>query len=440
MKRIYEPYAYGDGPVANCFWAETLPMPELATLNGDLQTEVLIIGAGFSGLSAALHLAKAGVDVTVIDAEHPYWGASGRNGGFCCLGGSKASNRHLTRRYGSDGRIAYRRAERTAVELAQSLIEAYAIDVDRHSDGEVILAHRPKDAPDLQGMVAEIAEDYGVKPTFLTKGDLAARGMNGPFYGGLHTPIGFALNPRKYADGLLTAALHKGARVFAHTAAMAINRTPNGYRVPTKNGSIIAQKVIIATNGYSAEDVPKWLRARFMPVQSSVLVTRPLSKQEQANAGWTSDLMAYNTRNLLHYFRKLPDDRFLFGMRGGLFATDRSRRSISGLLRAEFHTMFPAWANVEISHEWSGLVSLSRSMMPYVGPVPEMPNVFAALSYHGNGVAMGTYAGSQIAQLVRGEQTTLPDAMRTIPKRFWLGSKRRWLMLPVYLALGLADR
>ena len=102
--------------------------------------------------------------------------------------------------------------------------------------------------------------------------------------------------------------------------------------------------------------------------------------------------MAYHTRNLLHYFRLLPDQRFLFGMRGGLFATNRSRQMIKKEIRRNFGSTFPAWYNVYIEHEWYGLLCLNRSRIPYVGPIPNMPGAFAGFGYHGNGVAMASYS------------------------------------------------
>ena len=161
---------------------------------------------------------------------------------------------------------------------------------------------------------------------------------------------------------------------------------------------------------------------------------------EIQSQGWFSDQMAYDSRNLLHYFRLMPDRRFLFGMRGGLISSTRSEKAIRRQLRRDFEQMFPAWSGVETTHCWSGMVCLARNLVPFVGPVPEVKGMFAGLCYHGNGVAMGTYAGRLLSDLVLAQAPGLPysTAIQSMP-RFPLGRARRLLMPPAYAALGLMD-
>ena len=152
--------------------------------------------------------------------------------------------------------------------------------------------------------------------------------------------------------------------------------------------------------------------------------------------------MAYRTRNLLHYFRLLPNQRFLFGMRGGLFATDRSRQTIKKEIRRNFRSIFPAWYNVYIEHEWYGLLCLNRSRTPDVGPIPNMPGVFAGFGYHGSGIAMASYSGATLGNLVKGTTPdfSYPKTMRIDPKRLPLGSYRRHLLRPPYQWMVWQDR
>lgn len=229
--------------------------------------------------------------------------------------------------------------------------------------------------------------------------------------------------------------------MYGSTPASAIQPDRGGWRVVTPKGSAIARQVIIATNGYSAEDVPHWLRARYMPAQSTIIVTRPITESEQARQGWTSAQMCYDTRILLHYFRLMPDGRFLFGMRGGLKATPRAEADLSRKIRANFHALYPEWRDVEITHEWSGLVCLMRSLHPFAGPVPDMPGVFAALGFHGNGVAMGSYLGARLAETVLGRAASgpVPAFLSNPPRRFPLGRYRRSLLTPAYAAAALRD-
>ena len=199
--------------------------------------------------------------------------------------------------------------------------------------------------------------------------------------------------------------------------------------------------MILATNGYSSEDLPDWLRARYLPVQSSVIVTAPLEHEQIDAQGWSSHQMAYDTRVLLHYFRLMPNGRFLFGMRGGLTATPRARDSISRKIRADFARMFPAWQDVEITHEWDGLVCLMASLTPFAGAVPDHPGLYAGMGYHGNGVAMASHTGMLLADLVQGKppRGPYPEVMRHPPRRFPLGRWRRALLAPAYATATLFD-
>lgn len=433
MKRLYEPDAYG--PQGACWWADSVtpaPWPRLQT---DTRADVAIIGGGFTGLSAALHLAQDGVDVAVLEAEHAGWGASGRNGGFCCLGGAKAPRSLLLRRYGAEGLAEWRKAEMAAVDLVDGLLRDHAIDVDRHSEGETLLAHTPKAWARLQAARDAARQDYGVAPTLIPPDALHEHGLGGPWHGAATTPIGFALNPRKYHAGLARAARGAGACLFQDSPVTKLGRKGDGWRLDTPGGTLRADRVILATNGYTSDDLPDWIGGRTLPVQSSVIVTEPLGDDLLEAQGWTSSQMAYDTRHLLHYFRLMPDRRFLFGMRGGLSATPRAQAAIAVKIRADFARLFHAWQNVAITHEWAGLVCLMARLVPFAGPVPDHPGLFAGLGYHGNGVAMASYTGALMADVVQGRapRRPWPRAMQQTPPRFPLGRFRRATLWPAYI-------
>jgi len=221
-----------------------------------------------------------------------------------------------------------------------------------------------------------------------------------------------------------------------------VSRDSDGWRLTTPTGVVRSGQVLFATNGYSAEDMPDWLGGRYVPTQSTVLVTRPLDPDELAAQGWTSDQMAYDSRNLVHYFRLMPDRRFLFGSRGGLRSSPQAEARARARNRRDFEAMFPAWRHVASDHSWSGLVCLSAKKMPYVGPVPDQPGAFCAMAYHGNGVSMGSHCGKLAAALIAGDARPedLPIPLRAALPRFPLGRSRRMLMPPVYLGLAPPDR
>jgi glycine/D-amino acid oxidase-like deaminating enzyme len=439
MRRIYSDYAYGPGPRNNCWWDETCAAPRWPEQSGDAQVDVTVIGGGFTGLSAALHLAEAGASVAVLEAETPGWGASGRNGGFCCVGGSKLSSASMRRRYGTEETQIYEAAEEEAVALVAGVLEKHGIKADTHSKGETQMAHSPRAWARLQKQADDITRSGG-KVELFSKAQLAQQGLNGTFHGALTTPVGFGLNPRKYLFGLARAATKAGGQLFQHSPALKIRASGSQQIVTTKRGSLRSDQVIIATNGYSSDDLPDWLSARYMPAQSTAMVTRPMTDQDLQAQGWFSDQMAYDTRNMLHYFRLMPDRRFLFGMRGGLLSSPRVERGIRQKLRRDFERLFPAWHGVETTHSWSGMVCLSRNLVPFVGPVPQQPGIFAGLCYHGNGVAMGSYAGRILADLAQEKRPDLPyPALMQQMGRFPFGRARRVVMPPAYALLAMLD-
>lgn len=439
MSRIYGDFAYGPGPRDGCWWDETISAPDWPVLDNDLSVDVAIIGGGFTGISAALRLAEAGVHVAVLESETPGFGASGRNGGFCCLGGARISEKTLARRFGEEGANTYWQAERDAVALVSDLLKRHGIDADVHSKGETKLAHRPKDMEEMRKSAESMAFDRELDPQIIEAADLPDHGMNGPFFGALTISIGFALNPRKYLFGIAAAAKKAGAKLFQQSRVTRIESKQTRHRLVTDNGHVTADNVVIATNGYSSDDLPNWLAARYIPTQSNIIVTRAMSDNELGAQGWTTPQASYDTRNLLHYFRLMPDRRFLFGMRGGLTSTPSAEAHARSRVRRDFEKMFPAWSHVESPFRWSGMVCLARNGTPFAGPLPGRPGIFAGLAYHGNGVAMGSYTGKLLARLILGENE-VPTPMQKPLSRFPLGRARRALLPPLYLAKGLMDR
>jgi glycine/D-amino acid oxidase-like deaminating enzyme len=442
VKHIYGGFAYSDAPRANCWWDQTCETVERPALRGDQHCDVAIVGGGFTGLSAALHLAQEGVKAVVLESRYVGWGASGRNGGFCCLGGGRLSDKTLDRKFGRKDRLEFHAAELAAINLVDALTTDHGIEIDRHSDGETELAHRPKDMDDLRNRVHEIKENYGLDATLIERSALADHGLTGSFHGALTIPAGFALNPRKYVTGLAAAAEKAGAVIYHNTTAQEIKQSSGDFMVQTATGTLKAQKLLIATNGYSSEGLPDWLGGRYMPAQSSVIVTRPLTDDEINAAGWSSNQMVYDTRHLLHYFRLLPDRRMLFGMRGGLLTGPAAEKRAIANVRRDFEVMFPTWRHVETPFAWSGMVCIARDQMPFVGPVPKREGMFASLCYHGNGVAMGSYCGALVADVILGKpnKRAYPKSMQSPLTRFEFGRFRRALLPIAYLGYAISDR
>ncbi|HXH03383.1 MAG TPA: FAD-dependent oxidoreductase [Candidatus Competibacteraceae bacterium] len=445
MTELYHPSAYDPTqPMASWWHASAGPAPDTdAPAAGDC--EVAIIGAGYTGLSCALHLARAhGIEALVLDAGPIGWGASGRNGGFCCMGGAKLDYAQMIRRYGLDDTRRFFAIQRQAVDLVEALSREYGIDVEPCPGGEYELAHSPRQFQALAEYRALLEATFGHATELLPRAALAERGLAGPaFHGGLHNPVGFGLHPLKYAHGLAAAARRHGVRIFTGCPVQGWHYEQRWHHLLTPVGILRARRVVVATAGYLRDRLHPGLAGRLLPALSNILVTRSLSADELAAQGWTTHHLAYDTRQLLHYFRLLPDGRFLFGGRGGLSAAPDSAEHHRAWLTRHFQRMFPAWRGVEISHFWNGLLCLAYDLHPHLGELPEASGVYFALAYHGSGVAMGTWSGRAVAGLVAGTagaEAGLPRFLLCPPPRFPLPALRKLYLGVAYAVFTLRDR
>ncbi|MDJ0931336.1 FAD-binding oxidoreductase [Breoghania sp.] len=434
-------------PIGN-YWHTTVELePDLAlALEGDQRAEFAVVGGGFTGLNAALQLAtEHGADVALLEAGNIGWGASGRNGGFCCVGGSKRSLSDLVRHFGHKETFRFLDCQMRAIDHVRNFLDTHHIDANTHSDGELSLAHRKKAMHGLEADAAQLRKALGIDVTLHSKDELEKMGVAGPeFFGGATLNRGFALNPLKYTLGLTKAAKTAGARIHARSSVIRIDRKEGGWCLETAQGRLHARRLIMVTNSYLEEDLPgapfSALKGRLLPVLSSVLVTRPLTAEEMAAQGWTSHQMSYDTRRLLNYFRLMPDGRFLFGMRGGMNTTPRDDMEMGQDIMLDFFRIFPTWSDVEVPHIWSGFVCMASDLNP-VGPLDGAPDAYTALAYHGNEVAMGSLCGVAVADMAAGAVTSsdLPVVLRGPLKRFPIPRLRKTYLKVAYRWYGLRD-
>ena len=445
MNTLYHPDTHDTDRPAGSYWAASAgPAPTgWKKMNGDETCEVAIIGAGYTGLSAALHLARLGIDVRVVDAGPPGGGASGRNGGFCCIGAVKLSDQAMIRQFGLDEAKRFYASQREAVALVRALIDEEGIAADPQGDGMLEVAHRPSRV-DAMKATAEFNTDTLDLPTrFLERDELVERGFAGrEAHGGLHFADGFGLHPLKYLHGLLEAVLREGVPVHPRTRVIGWKKVGSTHRLITRGGSVRARQVLIATNGYTDDALHPAMAGVALPVISSIVTTEPLSEDERGKLGWTTETPLWDSRTLLHYGRLLPDGRLLLGGRGDTVGGKAGQAAATAHITRWFHGQFPDWAMPPISHAWSGLACISARRTPMVGALAADPSVFHALAYHGNGVATGTWAGQAVAALIAGGDPAeiLPAVVAQPPKRFALPALRRWTLRAAFMAYGLRDR
>lgn len=429
-----------DLTLPNSWWQASTSAPaffQTETASG--RSDIAIIGAGFTGLNAAIALAEQGQSVTVIDQAQPGWGASGRNGGFCCIGGDHLGIEAIARHYGAEQARRYAHYQLDAIDGVQQCITDHALDAEVNPCGEMVLAHQHRASPLLDDYARSLQHWYGLNAQRLDQEQLAGLGLKANHPAGLQVPAGFSLHPLKYLYGLCERAQQLGVNFALGHPVQQLSHTQGVWLVArTGADPLRARKLLIATNGYTPDSLHPQLAGRVLAAQSNILVTRPLSQAELAAQGWTSQQACYDTRNLLYYFRLLPDNRFLFGGRGGISGSATSFAARRQQHRADFGRYFPAWASVDIDYFWRGHVALSRKLVPHVAQLDQ--DIWCALAYHGNGIAMASACGKSAARLMLGQKDeTLPGFMQQPPARFPLPVLRPWYLGLTYAWYGLQD-
>lgn len=444
--RLYHDSAFDFSRPVTSYWEDTAPPLsfEPQTCAGAHQADVAIIGAGYTGLTAALLLCRDhGMNVAVLDAGRPGWGASGRNGGFCSPAAAKLPYSAMIRRHGIDETRIFFSALRHSVEHVREFLSTHEVDAEATEGGDLRLAHKPSRVAELRHEAEFMNATFGVDQRFMGADELAERGHAGPhFHAGLIDPEAFGLHPLKYLRGLAEAAYRAGATLFAGSEVTGWQVAGGRHILKTAHGEVSARKVLLATNGYTPEGTAPWVDGRLMPALSRIMVTRAITGEEQSAQGWNVTLPAHDTRDLLHYFRLLPDGRFLFGGRGGVDASPAGMARSQANLRATFERLFPHWAHIQSDYAWSGFVCLTRPLTPYAGPLGDADGAYGALAWHGNGVAMSGYTGRLMAGVIagmKGASEAIPAIMRQPLPRFALAPLRRLMLGAIYVAADLRD-
>ena len=414
------------------YGASAAPAPSREALSGARQADVCIVGGGYTGLSAALHLAQSGAKVALLEAESAGFAASGRNGGQIHTGLRKHQS-ELERWLGPEHARDLWRLSEDSKALVRALVHAHGIDCAL-KDGLVIAAHKLSAARDLEREAEHLARRYGYAELKMwdaaqTRAQLGTQAYPASRFdaGGGH------LHPLNFARGLARAAEAAGAILFEHSRVLAIDEDKAGANARTANGTVCAKAILLACDAFSGTLAPQ-LAPYIGELESFIVATAPLDEPLGSEV-LPCDAAVADTRHVLDYYRKSEDGRMLFAGRESYWSVPKD---VAAMVRPRMAHVFPALAKVPIEYAWHGTVGITRTRMPHLGRLSE--RILFAHGYSGQGVALATLCGKLMAEAALGKPQDF-DVFARVPAERFPGGQflRRPLVAAALMAFKVLD-
>ena len=445
MKNLYHSDIYKFNTPVKSYWEETSNEKlNLEKLTKNINCEIVVVGGGYTGLLCAINLIENyNLDVILIEAGKIGWGASSRNGGFCSFPPIKTSFKKLQKIYGKEETKRFFRNAVEGTNYTKDIISNYNIDCDVTGESNFIVAHHPNKFKQIKEQAEVYKSEFGIETEIYSKEEFNKFGHGGnEQFGALSYKPGFAINPLKFVNGITKYALSKKLKIFEHTLVDKINKNNGYYTLKSKEGSIKAKKVVVATNGFYQEGLVPQLNSRILPVISNIIVTRKLTDKEIDLHNFKTFSPIVNTKNLLYYYRKLPDNRILFGTRGDYIGSDQSNLDRAKIMEKFFKNIFPDWASISIDYNWRGLIAMSQKLTPSIGKI-ENEEIYYGFGYHGVGVSSAPWTGNQLSKLVfssNSKNLNISKIYKGLPKKFIFPKLRIFYFRLAVLLYNIKDK